>query len=87
MINVIVTGRLEGDPVAGMNLAGSPYVSAWITASHRGPSRPRPPPWLSNIIGPPRHGDHRTPLGTMAGLSFYVGAAFPWLSRPLPVLS
>ena len=33
--------------------------------SHRGPFvilRPRPPPWSSNIIGPPRQGDHRTPL-------------------------
>jgi hypothetical protein len=24
--------------------------------------RAPPPPWPSNIIGPPRHGDRRTPL-------------------------
>jgi hypothetical protein len=24
--------------------------------------RARPPPWPENIIGPPRPGDHRTPL-------------------------
>jgi hypothetical protein len=31
---------------------GRPYVAM----------RPRPPPWPENIIGPPRPGDHRTPV-------------------------
>jgi hypothetical protein len=38
-----------------------PHDRRTIT-SHRGSLRPRPPPWPSNIIGPPCPGDHRTPV-------------------------
>jgi hypothetical protein len=38
-----------------------PHDRRTIT-SDRGPLRPRPPPWPDNIIGPPRPGDHRTPV-------------------------
>jgi hypothetical protein len=50
--------------IAAARTVPPPHYRRMIRA-HRGPFvilRPQPPPWPSNIIGPPRPGDTRTRL-------------------------
>ena len=60
MINVNVE-KLRGAPVVYQHDGGRSLGPPFRRQLHRGP-RPRPLPWPDRIIGPPRRGDHRTPV-------------------------